>query len=196
MENTVRTKRTRNAAIQAALAIIARDGAGRLTIDAIARESGISKGGILHQFRTKEAVLKALLEYQIDSTDGFFEDYLATIPSDHAERVLEAQIATYHMAADHPKSATFAIAGALAEAPDLLSLVREKDVQRVESMKAEAADPNITLVRWAAARGLALAAILGLCPLSEEERERLFRCLQDQGYWSTVSKITRAGWGR
>ena len=57
MENAARSERSRKAAIQAALTIIARDGPGRLTLDAIARESGISKGGVMHQFRTKEAVL-------------------------------------------------------------------------------------------------------------------------------------------
>ena len=46
MDNPSRSEKTRNAVIQAALAIIARDGPGRLTLDAIARESGISKGGL------------------------------------------------------------------------------------------------------------------------------------------------------
>lgn len=186
MENSVRSQRTRDAAIRAALTIIMRDGPTRLTIDAIARESGISKGGILHQFRTKEAVLKALMEYQIEQGDTFFSDYLARIPPSHKEPVLEAQIATLRAAATHPKSTTFAIASALAENPELIAAVREDEARRVEVMKKEAGDPRIALIRWSAARGLALAAILGLCPLSEQERTSLFEYLQNDGHWAST----------
>lgn len=184
MENAVRSRRTRDAALQAALTIITRDGPARLTIDAIARESGISKGGVLHQFRTKEAVLKALMEYQIEKTDAFFHDYLGQIPPTHKEPLLEAQIATFRTAATHPQSTTFAIAGAMGEAPDLLAAIREDEAKRVETMMQEAADPKVALVRWSAAKGLALAALLGLCPLSEQDRNALFDYIQDGSHWT------------
>jgi Bacterial regulatory proteins, tetR family len=48
MDNATRSERSRNVALDAALVIIARDGPGRLTLDAIARESGLSKGGVMH----------------------------------------------------------------------------------------------------------------------------------------------------
>lgn len=43
MDNASRSERSRNVALDAALVIIARDGPGRLTLDAIARESGLPK---------------------------------------------------------------------------------------------------------------------------------------------------------
>lgn len=183
MDNTLRSQRTREAAIQAALTIITRDGAGRLTIDAIARESGISKGGVLHQFRTKEAVLKALLEYQIEKGETLFRDTLDQIPSSHREPVLEAQIATLRVAASHPTTTSLAIAGALADSPGLLGVLRENQGLRVDSMKQQATDPLLALVRWSAANGLALSSILGHCPLSDEERSALFDYLQDGDLW-------------
>jgi AcrR family transcriptional regulator len=66
MDNTSRSERTRNLVIEAARVIIARDGPQRLTLDAIAREAGISKGGLMHQFGNKTAVIRALLENQIE----------------------------------------------------------------------------------------------------------------------------------
>src|SRR6266436_1598840 len=77
MDNVTRSERSRKAALQAALTIIARDGPGRLTLDAIARESGLSKGGLMHQFRTKEGVLKALLERQMAHFEEFSTRYRA-----------------------------------------------------------------------------------------------------------------------
>ena len=49
-------------ALDGALAIVVRDGAGNLTIDAVAKEAGLSKGGVLHHFKTKDALIRALVE--------------------------------------------------------------------------------------------------------------------------------------
>jgi len=184
MENSLRSKRTRDAAIAAALAIVTREGAAKLTIDAIARESGVSKGGVLHHFRTKEAVLKALFEHQIEKGTALYQSLLEAMPPQQPERHLAAQIAAFRTSVSHPKSATFAIATAMAEAPELVAGIRENDAQRVEIVKAEAPDPTIALIRWSAAMGLALSEILGICPVSEPERERLFDYLQNDRHWS------------
>lgn len=187
MDNTIRSERTRSAVIQAALAIIARDGPGRLTLDAIARESGISKGGLMHQFRSKEAVLKALLEHQIGHFEAFYRAYMAEHAASQSQPHLAAQLATMREAVAQPNSVAFAIFGAVAQEPRLLSLTREIDTGRIEAIKAEAIDPDLALLRWAAAQGLVLATLFGLSPLSAEERERLFDRLLDDGQWSALA---------
>ncbi|HXP96027.1 MAG TPA: TetR/AcrR family transcriptional regulator [Telmatospirillum sp.] len=191
MENTVRSERSRNAAIQAALTIIARDGPGRLTLDAIARESGLSKGGLMHQFRTKEAVLKALLEHQIKYFEKFAQDYLAEMGPGQPEPYLSAQIATSREATTEPTSVAFAVIGALAEEPDLLSVAREIDAKKIERIKAEATDPELAMLRWVAAKGLALTALFGLCPFSGEDRERLFERLIDSRQWAAFTEAEK-----
>jgi len=191
MENAARSERSRKAAIQAALTIIARDGAGRLTLDAIARESGISKGGVMHQFRTKGAVLKALLDHQIEYFEQFSKDYLAEMGNDLPEAQLSAQIATMREVASDSQSVAFAIVGALAEEPDLLSVTRANEVEKIEHIKAEAADPDLAMLRWAAARGLALSALFGLYALTEQDRERLFDRLLDNRQWAGFAKTDK-----
>ncbi|OWJ63531.1 TetR/AcrR family transcriptional regulator [Inquilinus limosus] len=188
MDNATRSERSRAAAIQAALAIIARDGPGRLTLDAIARESGISKGGVMHHFRTKDAVVKALLEHLTERFGKFTQEYLAGIGPDKPGAVLEAQIATLRESIATPHSAFFAILGAVAENPDLLSINREAEAEALEAVKAEAADPDLAVLRWMAARGLHLTTLLGTCPLTAEERDRLFDRLLDETRWSAADK--------
>ncbi|MFE0758639.1 TetR/AcrR family transcriptional regulator [Inquilinus sp. NPDC058860] len=188
MDNATRSERSRNAAIQAALAIIARDGPGRLTLDAIARESGISKGGVMHHFRTKEAVVTALLEHLTERFGKFTEAYLAEIGPDRPGALLEAQIATLRESIATPHSAFLAILGAVAENPDLLAPNREKDVETLEVIRAEAADPELAILRLMAARGLHLMSLLGICPVSAEERDRLFDRLLDDARWPAASE--------
>lgn len=186
MDNVTRSERTRNAALQAALVIIARDGPGRLTLDAIARESGISKGGLMHQFRTKNAVLEALLELQTEHFEAFARDYMAGTKSGQPE--LAAQIATLRETTAQPNSVAFAMLAALADDPNLLARPREIDAKKVKAIKAEAPDPQLALLRWAAARGLAITAMFGMCPLSDKERNQLFDRLLDDAQWAPLSK--------
>ena len=191
MDNPTRSERSRRAAIQAALTIIARDGPGQLTFDAIARESGISKGGLMYQFRTKGDVLKALLEHDIEYFENFSRDYLAGEGATKSEPNLAAEIATMRKATDNPKAGGFAILAALLEDPALLSATRERSAAKVKRIKAEAADPELTMLRWAAARGLVFTALLGLCPLSDRERGRLFDRLLDESQWPASAEVKK-----
>jgi AcrR family transcriptional regulator len=183
MDNATRSERSRAALLDAAIAIIARDGPGRLTLDAIARESGISKGGLMHQFRSKEAVLKALLQRQIEHFAEFTRAYVAGPGAAAPQPVLAAQIATLREAVATPRSLFFAVLGAAAEEPGLLSVTRETDVRTVEAIRAEASDPELATLRWFAAWGLALTALLGLSPLNDGQRELLFERLLDHRQW-------------
>ena len=53
--------RTRQALLDAAAQAIVAHGPG-VSLDAIAREAGVSKGGLLHHFRSKEALLVGLVD--------------------------------------------------------------------------------------------------------------------------------------
>lgn len=183
MDNPTRSERSRQAALQAALTIIARDGPGQLTFDAISRESGISKGGLMHQFRTKTEVLRALLDHDIAHFEAFSQRYLAKIGDTTPEANLAAEIATMREAANSPHTGGFAVLAALVEDPTLLSTVLERSAQKVKRIKADAADPDLALLRWEAARGLVFTTLLGLSPLSDKERVRLFDRLLDDSQW-------------
>ncbi|AXE95210.1 TetR/AcrR family transcriptional regulator [Paraburkholderia sp. 22099] len=188
MDNPTRSERSRRAALQAALTIIARDGPGQLTFDAMSRESGISKGGLMHQFRTKTDVLKALLEHDIAHFENFSQRYLAQAGDTTPEANLAAEIATMREAAENPQAGGFAVLAALVEDPTLLSVTKEMSAQKVKRIKAEAADPDLALLRWSAARGLVFTTLLGLSPLSEKERGRLFDRLLDDSQWPAAAE--------
>ncbi|MDE1150547.1 MAG: TetR/AcrR family transcriptional regulator [Azospirillaceae bacterium] len=190
MDNATRSERTRAAAIQSALAIIARDGPGRLTLDAIARESGISKGGLMHQFRTKQAVLEALVEHQMSHFDAVGRAFHQTLGPDQPEASLLTQIAVSREVAANNSPIAFAIIGALAEDPGLLAPSRESSALKLDAVREEAADPDLAVLRWAASMGLALTSLFGMNPLPAEEQRRLFDRLMDGRQWAPLGKGT------
>lgn len=184
MENAARSERSRKIILDAALAILAREGPGKLTIDAIAQEGGISKGRVMHQFRTKAAVVEALLAQQLEHFSQFEKRYFAGDGADHPEAQLSAQILAHRESIAHSQSLTMAVLGAMAENPELLSGVRKTTADKVARIKSEAADPDLALLRWQAARGIMFGKMLGICPLTQADRERLFKRLLDTDAWS------------
>ncbi|WP_076860344.1 TetR/AcrR family transcriptional regulator [Bradyrhizobium mercantei] len=188
MDNPSRSERSRNAALEAATTILTRDGPGRLTLDAIARESGLSKGGVMHQFRTKEAVLRALLEQQMAYFEEFSNRYIARARETTDQPELAAQIATLREAISTPRSGAFALLAAMNENPELMAMPRDVDIEKVARMKAEARDPDLALLRWAAARGLLLSSLFGLSSLTDAERDRLFERLLDDSKWTALEQ--------
>lgn len=114
------------------------------------------------------------MEQQLSYFEKFSRAYLAVLEPADAQHVLLAQIATARLAMDQPLDVTASLATAQTHSPELLESVREIAAANVQRIRDEATDPDLALLHWQAARGLALSALLGLCPLSEEERNRLF----------------------
>jgi AcrR family transcriptional regulator len=195
MDNASRSQRSRNAALDAAIKIISRDGPGRLTLDAIARESGLSKGAITHQFRTKKAVLKALLDRQSGYFKDFHRQYLADASAKVSQPELAAEIATLRKATAQPSSVVLAIVAAVAEDPVLLAASRKSAAEKLKAIRAEAGDSELALLRWAAARGLLLDTLFGMSPLGIKERDRLFERLLDDRFWSAHERPAAARTG-
>ena len=69
----------RAALLDAAVAVIRRDGARALTLDAVAAEAGVSKGGVLYHFNTKRALIDGLLARWLDDFEARLggEDFAA-----------------------------------------------------------------------------------------------------------------------
>ncbi|PNF03373.1 TetR/AcrR family transcriptional regulator [Burkholderia cenocepacia] len=183
MDNQTRSEISRKKAIDAALSILTRDGVGGLTFDALARESGISKGGLLHQFRTKQGVLSALLEFQQQQFEQFGRDYLVNEGASKAEPTLAAQIAIFREAINQPNSVARAVLAAIIENPELLEGRESGDADKLKTMDKESGDFELSLLRYFAASGIAFNVLLGLTPLTGAMRNRLFARLLDEESW-------------
>src|SRR6185436_3441781 len=55
------SQRTVSVILEAAERVIVRSGVEKATIDEVAREAGVSKGGVLHHFPSKEAIIVGLV---------------------------------------------------------------------------------------------------------------------------------------
>lgn len=188
MDNPTRSEITRKKAIEAALAILTRDGVKGLTFDSLAQESGVSKGGLMHQFRTKTAVLQALLDHQRHDFDRIAKHHLAGQGADKKEQTLSVEIATYQAAANQPHSVARALLAIVVENPELLAETPPLNTDRLKRLQDEADDPELSMLRYFAASGIAFNYLLGISPLSKAARERLFARLLDDDAWQAQAR--------
>jgi AcrR family transcriptional regulator len=151
--------------LDAAIAVIRRDGANALTLDAVAAEAGVSKGGVLYHFGSKRALIEGLVGWWLEE----FDSRLGS----------EELAATYVTASDlsgaapDESAAEFGMLAALIESPEVLGIARERYAEWMERMLGGAlAREDAWLVRLAA-DGLWYSDLLGIAPPKGEDRRRL-----------------------
>jgi AcrR family transcriptional regulator len=71
---------TRETIIEAAMAIVRDQGVGKLTLDEAARTAGISKGGVLYHFKSKDDLIRGMVQRLIDQCDQLNQDYYQREP--------------------------------------------------------------------------------------------------------------------
>ena len=76
------TKRTITVILEAAKRVIVQSGVEKATIEQVAREAGVSKGGVLHHFPSKEAIVLGLVGKLIEE----FEADIAALQADDPTR--------------------------------------------------------------------------------------------------------------
>lgn len=148
--------------LRAANAIVKRDGAENLTLDALARETALSKGGVLYHFPTKEALLKAMLENWIE---GFESSINKALESTHpgGGAWLRAFIKASAYEESMLQSNALSLLAAIANDYELLALVRER-AEVWQKQVASDFDPALATLLRLAADGLFWAELLSMAP--------------------------------
>jgi AcrR family transcriptional regulator len=158
---------TRAHLLDAAVAVVRRDGAQALTLDAVAAEAGVSKGGLLYHFKSKRELLDAMVARWLDEWQAEFD------ADPHDDGFTAAFVRTSHLggAPAEQRQAEVGLLAALAAEPAVLATARERYATWQDRVQREASDPVEATVARLAADGLWLADLLGLAPPQGELRE-------------------------
>lgn len=148
--------------LSAAATIVRRDGSDALTLDAVASEAGVSKGGLLYHFDSKEALVAAMVALLVDDLDAALPRPTNTDPDTAGGSFTRAYLAA--TADTDPASLAFSpgLLAAVAIAPDTLAPLRGRYRTWNERFLADGIDPIDALIVRLAADGLWLADLLGL----------------------------------
>ena len=160
----------RDRILDAAEAVILESGGQSFTLDAVAARAGISKGGLVYSFATKDDLVYAALEREMarfreavrrrvgDGPIGPVELVLA-----HIEEALEEDDASTQMAA-------FLIT-ALVHAPEMLEPVRRYYRDLLDPLRSKGGDMHEVRHALLAVEGIFLLRGLGFVEVSADEQK-------------------------
>jgi AcrR family transcriptional regulator len=169
-------QRTREAILDAAERVVVHKGVAHTTVEEVAREASISKGGVLHHFPTKKSILLALLETLITR----FEERIRSFRDEDPEPA-GAFTRAFLRAATRPEThcvqVFFALSAAFPDTPAMLELHRAACLRWQSQIENDGIDPvQATIVRLAT-DGLWLARLRGGAILSGEHPNAVIEAL-------------------
>ncbi len=169
-----RPPKARQRVLDAARRIVEARGAGHLTFDELARESGVTRGGITYHFPTKEDLLRGLIEADVEQWESASlppEDLPETCRCPRTAAAL-GQLRC-HLSEDegHKRFVSGMLSAGMVDA-SLLDPVRAAQARDFAEWTWDDADLRRYLL-LAAAEGLFWQDIFNLNPVPAEARKRL-----------------------
>ena len=168
----------RDRILDAAEAVILESGGRSFTLDAVAARAGISKGGLVYSFATKDDLMHAALEREMACFQEAVRRRVGGGPIGpvelvlaHIEEALEEEDAATQMAA-------FLIT-ALVHAPDMLEPVRRYYRDLLDPLRSESDDMNEVRHALLAVEGIFLLRGLGFVKVSAKEQKSVLLHARD-----------------
>ena len=160
--------------LMSASTIVKNEGVHKLTLEAVAKEAGVSKGGLLYHFPSKEALIKGMVD---ELTANYVSEMNKLVETD--EQLNGKWTKAYVKSTFNELEADFEMSSALMAAifanPELL-----KDFQlQYEDWQTKIENDGLNPVRSTIARlvadGLWYGEIFGLAPLEKGLKDEIYK---------------------
>jgi AcrR family transcriptional regulator len=175
-------KRADSMLLDAAEAVVARQGFANLTLDAVAAEAGMSKGGLLHHFRTKDRLVERLVTRAAENWRacwmGSYEN-ASEGPGRMTRGLLEHCLSDAKSWTEQLRRSSSAVFAALAQNPSLIEPMRAVYSDLHRRVAKDGLPPGVGEVVVTAIDGLWLYWVLGLVPVDQDLMNRLRAALEE-----------------
>jgi len=166
---------TKRRIVDAAEEVVLRDGVGRLTLEAAAHQAGLSKGGVLYHFASRDALVAGMVERIIAEFD---HDLAQAQGDDHAPGAFTRAYlrSTLAPGGDEPTREDrlgAALIAAAAAQPELMRPLQRAFDGWQARIEDDGLDPALATALRLAADGLWLSELFGLAIPSVSLRARL-----------------------
>jgi AcrR family transcriptional regulator len=165
----------RDRILEAAERVVTEVGAARLTLELVAQAAGVSKGGLLYHFPSKESLLSALAHRYVESMNQCIDSARCGICEGESARELKACVLGILGTDRRSKAMGSALLAAAANDPALVEVIRE----RIAAHTNELITPNANFARAAivtlAIDGLKLRELLRISSFTDEQRELIVK---------------------
>ena len=149
-----------------------------MTLDAVAAEAKVSKGGLLYHFHTKEALLDGMIARHVERMRARRGEALASLPAG-GNADLQAELRAALMRTEMDTRVGSALLAAVANDPKLLESVAAYQRERFGRLKDGASEEEFArrALVLLATEGLVFLDLLGMAPFDKSERNALSAAL-------------------
>ncbi len=152
----------RDRLLNAAERVVARDGVSNMTLEAVAREAGVSKGGLLYHFRSKPTLINAVVERMGSRCQA---DQVRAMAGDEGKP--GAFTRAYLAARSEPpkpeeEPVVTAILAAAGTDPQYLEPIRKRVLEWQARLESDGIDPATATIVRLAIDGLSLCRLMRL----------------------------------
>jgi AcrR family transcriptional regulator len=172
----------RDGLLDAAEAVVARQGFANLTLDAVAAEAGMSKGGLLHHFRTKDLLIEALVTRAAQNWRACWMGSYENAPEGPGRMtrgLLNHCLSDAQTWTEQLRRSSSAVFAALAQNPSLIEPMRAAYSDLHRRIADDGLPPGVGEAVVTAIDGLWLYWVLGLVPVDQDLMRRLRAALED-----------------
>ncbi|TVP87682.1 MAG: TetR/AcrR family transcriptional regulator [Pseudomonadaceae bacterium] len=166
----------RQTILEAALKIAGEQGSRAVTLDAVANACGLSKGGVMYHFKSKDALIEGMIGHLLEDRHTRLDRIQAEQPELGPLGTLIA--CREQQREDVSLGTAQALLTAATDNPALLEPVREHYRQLLDTMGAS--NDMQTLLVWLAHDGMCLQELLDISPFSENQLREIHLFLQAQ----------------
>ena len=172
-----RSRKTLETVLAAAEALVASKGVKSLTMDAVAAQAGVSKGAVLHHFRSKDALIAGMVSRQLEAIRAGRRSEAEELP-DRQNRALLAVLAQSSKRFRDEVGFPPALMVAAIENSECLGEIRAYGDDTFRQIRADSTAPEESTVLGYAALGVLLSRALGFATLDHEDGARLFATME------------------
>ncbi len=168
---------TRREILNAANQIVINQGVDSLTLEATAREAGISKGGLLYHFPSKQALIEGMIRWYLQRFEEDLSSSAQTLEATQPGRLTQAYLETTFADNARTPRLNAGLLAAIATDPALLTPVQDCFTEWVSMLDQDHLDPVTTTIIRLVADGLWLVELFGLAPPDDEMKARVQEAL-------------------
>jgi AcrR family transcriptional regulator len=166
-KSTMPSKRT--AILDAANRVLLKKGADEFTLDAVAREAAVSKGGLLYHFPSKNRLIQAMIERNIERVETTLREELEKSGGDYLCAYIRASFKT----TTEPEQISRALFAAISNDITLLEPLKAHFFKMQNEIAEAAPSPEIgTLIRLSL-DGLWFSELFGYAPPSPDLKAKM-----------------------
>ena len=167
--------------LDATEAVIGHAGVSGLTLDAVAAQAKISKGGLLHHYPSKDALVRGLVARCATECKSEFERVHAATPlgpGRTARAMLTRHLAERKVWDESMRRTSAALMAVLAQDHALMKPMLDNYHEILRLAEDDGLCPGVAEIVIAAIDGLWLWWLSGIVPVTDERFERMHRALE------------------